>query len=55
MLVKYYFKIKYIKDTDNIKADILSRKVKLQRDKKIKGVILRIDKDSRLDITIYNL
>ena len=29
MLIKYYFKIKYVKGTDNIKADILSRKVKL--------------------------
>ena len=29
MLVEYYFKIKYIKGTDNIRADILSRKVKL--------------------------
>jgi len=29
MLIEYYFKIKYIKDTDNAKADILSRKVKL--------------------------
>ena len=29
ILVKYYFKIKYIKGTDNIKADILSRKTEL--------------------------
>ena len=29
MLVKYYFKIKYIKGIDNIKADILSRKAEL--------------------------
>ena len=29
MLVKYYFKIKYIKGTDNIKVDILNRKVEL--------------------------
>jgi hypothetical protein len=29
ILVKYYFKIKYIKGTDNIRADIFSRKVKL--------------------------
>ena len=29
MLVKYYFKIKYIKDTNNAKVDIFSRKVKL--------------------------
>ena len=29
MLVEYYFEIKYIKSTDNVKVDILSKKVKL--------------------------
>jgi len=29
MLIEYYFKIKYIKDIDNIRADALSRKAKL--------------------------
>ena len=29
ILIKYYFKIKYIKGINNIKTDILSRKVKL--------------------------
>jgi len=29
MLVEYYFKIKYIKGIDNIRADALSRKVEL--------------------------
>ena len=29
MLVEYYFEIKHIKSTDNIKADILNRQVKL--------------------------
>jgi len=29
MLVKYYFKIKYIKSINNIKVNILSKKVKL--------------------------
>jgi len=29
MLVKYYFKIKYIKGTDNARVDALSRKVEL--------------------------
>jgi len=29
MFIKYYFKIKYIKGIDNIKADILSKKVEL--------------------------
>jgi len=48
MLVKYYFKIKYIKGTDNARADALSRKVKLQGKEKIKGVILRMDNDSKI-------
>ena len=29
MLTKYYFKIKHVKDINNVRADILSRKVKL--------------------------
>ena len=29
ILVKYYFKIKHIKGTDNIKIDILSKKAEL--------------------------
>jgi len=29
MLVEYYFKIKYIKDIDNARVDIFSKKVKL--------------------------
>jgi len=29
MLVEYYFEIKYIKGIDNIRVDVLSRKVEL--------------------------
>jgi len=29
MLIEYYFKIKYIKGTDNVKINTLSRKVEL--------------------------
>ena len=29
ILIKYYFKIKYTKGTDNIKIDVLSKKIKL--------------------------
>ena len=29
MLVEYYFKIKYVKGINNIKADTLNRKVEL--------------------------
>ena len=34
MLFKYYFKIKYINKIDNKKVDTLSRKTKLQGNKK---------------------
>jgi len=29
MLIEYYFEIKYIKGINNVKADILNRKVEL--------------------------
>ena len=45
MLVEYYFKIKYIKGTNNIKADILSKKTELQGNKKPSDTILYKDKD----------
>ena len=48
MLVKYYFKIKYIKSTNNIKVDILSRKVKLQSSKKLLDAILYLNKDRKI-------
>ena len=45
MLVKYHFKIKYIKGTDNTRADILNKKVELQESKKLLNTILYKDKD----------
>jgi len=48
MLAEYYFKIKYIKGIDNARVDALSRKAELQDNKKVKGVILRIDKDRKI-------
>ena len=48
MLVKYYFKIKYFKGTNNIKVDILNRKIKLQSNKKLLNIILHINKDSKI-------
>jgi len=48
MFIKYYFKIKHIKGINNAKVDTLSRKIKLQDNKKIKGVILRMDKDGKI-------
>ena len=43
MLTEYYFKIQYTKGTNNIKADALSRKAKLQNNKKLLGVMLKRD------------
>ena len=48
MLTEYYFKIKYMKGTDNARVNALSRKAKLQGKKRIKGVILRMDKDGKI-------
>ena len=43
MLIEYYFKIQYTKGTENIRADVLSRKAKLQNNKKLLGVMLKRD------------
>ena len=48
ILVKYYFKIKYIKGINNAKVDILSRKTELQNNKKLLNAILRIDKNGKI-------
>jgi len=48
LLGEYYFEIKYIKGTDNTRADILSRKAELQDKEKVKGVILRMDNDRKI-------
>ena len=45
MLIEYYFKIQHTKGIDNVRADTLSRKTKLQNNKKLLGVILRKYKD----------
>jgi len=43
MLTKYHFKIQHTKDIDNAQADALSRKAKLQNNKKPLGALLRRD------------
>jgi len=48
MLVKYYFKIKYIKGINNAKVNIFNKKVKLQNNKKVKEAILKMDKDGKI-------
>ena len=43
ILIEYYFKIQYTKGIENIRADVLSRKAKLQNNRKLLGVILKKD------------
>ena len=43
MLTEYYFKIQYTKGTKNIRVDALSRKAKLQNNKKLLGAMLKKD------------
>ena len=45
MLIEYYFKIQYTKGIENARVDALSRKAKLQNNKKLLGVMLRKDED----------
>jgi len=37
-----------MKGIDNAKADALSRKAELQENKKVKGVILKMDEDGKI-------
>ena len=48
MLIEYYFKIQYTKGTKNIRVDALSRKAKLQNNKKLLGAMLYRDKDRQI-------
>ena len=43
MLIEYYFEIQYTKGTKNIRVDTLSRKAKLQNNKKLLGAMLKKD------------
>ena len=48
ILTEYYFKIKYIKGIDNARANILSKRVKLQGGEKPLNAILRLDKNRKI-------
>ena len=43
MLIEYYFEIQYTKGTKNVRVDALSRKAKLQNNKKLLGAMLKKD------------
>ena len=41
MLIEYYFKIYHTKGTKNVRVDVLSRKAKLQNNKKLLEAMLK--------------
>ena len=45
--MEYYFKIEHVKNIDDTKADIFSRKIELQSSKKLLDIILDIDKNRK--------
>ena len=55
ILIKYHFKIKYVKGINNIKADILNKKAELQDNEKLLDAILRIDKDGKIKYNYLKL
>ena len=55
ILIKYHFKIKYVKGINNVRADTLSKKAKLQGNKKLLNTILRINKDSKIKYNYLKL
>jgi len=48
MLIEYHFKIEHVKESDNTKADALSRKKELQGNDKVSGTLLKSDKDGKI-------
>ena len=48
MLAKYYFKIKHIKGTDNIRVNILNKKAELQGSKKLLDIILYLNSNRKI-------
>ena len=48
MLIKYHFKIEYVKGINNIRVDTLSKKVELQGSIKLLDAILRINKNGKI-------
>jgi len=48
ILIKYHFKIEHVKESDNAKADTLSRKKELQRNNKVSGTLFKESSNERI-------
>jgi len=48
MLAEYYFKIEHVKESNNTKADALSRKKELQKNNKVSGALFKEDNNGKI-------
>jgi len=48
MLAEYHFKIEHVKESDNTRADALSRKKKLQRNDKVLGALFKESSNGKI-------
>ena len=48
MLIKYYFEIKHVKGSDNVRANALNRKKKLQKNDKVSGTLFKKDENGKI-------
>jgi len=48
MLLEYYFEIKHVKGTNNVRADALSWKAELQGSEKPSGAMLKLHKEGKI-------
>jgi len=48
MLEEYYFKIKHVKESDNARADALSKKEELQRNNKVSGALFKESSNKKI-------
>ena len=55
MLIEYYFKIQYTKGIENARVDALSRKAKLQNNKKLLGAILKKNSNRLIRYNYFKL
>jgi len=48
MLAKYHFEIKHVKKSNNVKADALSRKKKLQNNDEMSRTLLKLKENGKI-------
>jgi len=48
MLAEYYFKIKHVSKSNNVKTNTFNNKKELQKNNKVSGIILKLNKNKKI-------